>query len=150
LHEDPARARRVGRRYAELAAIIGRSDELEAVREDLRTARELGAEDPGFAEEAEQLAERAARLEAELEELLAPRDPDDGRDVILEIKAGAGGEESALFAAEMLRMYRQYATARGWVLEVLDLTESELGGIKDVTVSIRSRGAVAPAEGVWA
>lgn len=150
LHEDAGRARRVGRRYAELEAIISRSDEIRAVQADLATARELALEDPDFAAEADQLEARAARLSEELEELLAPRDPDDGRDVILEIKAGAGGEESALFAAEMLRMYRQYAAARGWILEVLDLADSDLGGIKAATVSIRSRGAGTPADGVWA
>ncbi|MFC0673420.1 peptide chain release factor 1 [Brachybacterium hainanense] len=150
LHGDAARARRVGRRYAELEAIVSRADALRAVRGDLRTARELAAEDPDFTAEAHELEEQEALLVGEIEELLAPRDPDDGRDVLMEIKAGAGGEESALFAAQMLRMYRQYASARGWTLEILDENASDLGGIKDVTVSIRARGAAAPADGVWA
>src|SRR5690625_7348456 len=83
-------------------------------------------------------------------ELLAPRDPDDGRDVILEVKAGAGGEESAVFAAELLRMYRGYAEARGWKVEMLSSAESELGGLRDATVAITSPSGTPAADGVWA
>ncbi|MGP9693290.1 peptide chain release factor 1 [Brachybacterium sp. AOP25-B2-12] len=150
LHDDAARARRVGRRYAELAPVIALHHELCSVREDLATARELGGEDPDLAAEAEELETRGTRLEARLEELLMPRDADDARDVILEVKAGAGGEESALFAAELVRMYRQYASSMGWSTQVLTSADSDLGGFKDAAVSIRSRGAVAPADGVWA
>ena len=81
--------------------------------------------------------------------LLIPRDPDDGRDVILEVKAGEGGAESALFAADLLRMYLHYAASKGWKTEVLDRTESDLGGIKDVQVAIKS-SSTDPAQGVWA
>ena len=85
-----------------------------------------------------------------LAELLAPRDPDDAKDVILEIKAGEGGEESALFAGDLLRMYLRYAERRGWKTEISSTaTESELGGYKDVTVAVKRR-APAPADGVWA
>ncbi|MDO5663270.1 MAG: peptide chain release factor 1 [Brachybacterium sp.] len=150
LHEDGARARRVGRRYAELDAIITLDADLSSAREDLEVARELAAEDPELAAEASALEQRIAALSEELDELLAPRDPDDARDVILEIKAGAGGEESSLFAAELLRMYRQFAAAQGWTLDVLTATESDLGGIRDATVSIRSRTTGRPADGVWA
>ncbi|MCL6423783.1 peptide chain release factor 1 [Brachybacterium sp. JHP9] len=149
LHEDASRARRVGRRYAELEQLLGTDADLIAAAQDLATARELAPEDPDLAEEADRLEVEVRDRAERLRELLAPRDEDDGRDVIMEIKAGAGGEESALFAAEMLRMYRQYATAHGWVLEVLEETGSDLGGIKDATVSIRARGA-ATADGVWA
>lgn len=80
-----------------------------------------------------------------------PRDPDDGRDVILEIKAGEGGEESALFAGDLLRMYLRYAERRGWKTEVIEATESDLGGYKDVQVAVKARaGATDPADGVWA
>jgi peptide chain release factor 1 len=85
-----------------------------------------------------------------LRRVLVPRDPDDGRDVILEIKAGEGGDESALFAGDLLRMYLRYAERRGWSAQVLDATETELGGYKDVQVAIKARGASDPAEGVWA
>jgi peptide chain release factor 1 len=150
LHEDPTRARRVGRRYAEVGQIVDLFHTLQDTDGDLETARELGQDDPDLLVEADRLAERSAQLEAELRDLLAPRDEDDGRDVLMEIKAGAGGEESALFAAEMLRMYRQYAQSKGWQLDVIDAAESDLGGIKDATVSIRARSHGAPADGVWA
>ncbi|MDN6401159.1 MAG: peptide chain release factor 1 [Brachybacterium sp.] len=153
LHEDAARARRVGRRYAELEGVLDAAVRLEATTADLETARELeelGEGDEELAAEAEQLYSRLTREREQLEDLLAPRDPDDARDVILEIKAGAGGEESALFAAEMLRMYRAFAESQGWRVEVLTSAESDLGGLKDVTVAIASRGAGGPGTGVYA
>lgn len=153
LHEDAARARRIGRRYAELEAVLAAAARSESTAEDLATARELAELGEGDAELEVETAELAARLETEqehLEELLAPRDPDDSRDVILEIKAGAGGEESALFAAEMLRMYRAFAETRGWRVELLTSAESGLGGFKDVTVAISSRAAAGPGDGVYA
>jgi peptide chain release factor 1 len=82
--------------------------------------------------------------------VLVPRDPDDGRDVILEIKAGEGGDESALFAGDLLRMYLRYAERRGWSTQVLDATHTELGGYKDVQVAIKARSLEDPADGVWA
>ena len=153
LHEDAARARRVGRRYAELEGVLDAAARLEATAADLETAHELealGEGDEELAREAAQLRERLEQEREHLEDLLAPRDPDDARDVILEIKAGAGGEESALFAAEMLRMYRAYAESQGWRVEVLTSAESELGGFKDVTVAIAARGAGGPGSGVYA
>jgi peptide chain release factor 1 len=153
LHDDPGRARRVGRRYAELEGILEAAGRLDRTAADLATAAELaelGEGDDELAAETAQLQERLAAERAHLEELLAPRDPDDARDVILEVKAGAGGEESALFAAEMLRMYRAFADAKGWRTEVLTSSPTELGGLKDVTVAIASRGAGAPGDGVYA
>lgn len=150
LHDDAGRARRTARRYAELDQILTAADELQRLREDLQAAEELAPEDPEFAAEAMRLREREPQLVEELEERLAPGDPDDGRDVILEVKAGAGGEESALFAAELLRMYAAYAARKGWVLEVLEENTTELGGLRDATVSIRARSAGRPADGVWA
>lgn len=83
--------------------------------------------------------------------MLIPRDPDDARDVILQVKAGEGGEESALFAGDLLRMYLRYAERMGWSAQVLDATESDLGGYKDVSVAIKSRGPAGdPGTGVWA
>jgi peptide chain release factor 1 len=84
-----------------------------------------------------------------LRRLLIPRDPDDGRDVIMEIKAGEGGAESALFAADLFRMYIQYANSKGWKTEILDKNESDLGGYKDVQIAIKGKSSD-PAEGVWA
>ncbi len=148
VHADQTRARRLGRRYAELAPVIKTLNELETARSDLGTARELAAEDDSFADEADQLARAVPALESRLTELLLPRDPHDASDVVMEIKSGEGGEESALFAGDLLRMYLRYAEREGWKAEVLDATESELGGYKDVTVSLKSRGT--EAEGVWA
>lgn len=150
LHDDEARARRTARRYAELTPIVDAYRGWAGAVGDLATARELGAEDPDLAAEAEELERTRDECAATLEELLAPRDPDDARDAVLEVKAGVGGEESALFAAELLRMYERYATARGWVFDVVSATDTELGGVKDVTVSVRARGDPAPADGVWA
>jgi peptide chain release factor 1 len=150
LHSDPQRARRVGRRYAELAPIVKTADELAAVDGDLAAARELAAEDHAFADEAETLAVRQEALQTQLVELLAPRDPDDAKDVILEIKAGEGGAESALFAGDLLRMYLRYAEGHGWKTEVLAAAESDLHGFTSVTVAIKAPGNPAPADGVWA
>ena len=153
LHDDPARARRVGRRYAELESVLSAAARLDSTAADLETARELmelDDEDEELAAETEQLAARLASEREHLDDLLAPRDPDDARDVILEIKAGAGGEESALFAAEMLRMYRAYAEFKGWRVEVLISAESDLGGLKDITVAIASRTVSGPGDGVYA
>jgi peptide chain release factor 1 len=88
-------------------------------------------------------------IEERLAELLMPRDPNDAKDVILEVKAGEGGEESALFAGDLLRMYLRYAERRGWVTEVLDSQESDLGGFKDVAVAIKTRGVPEGGSGVW-
>src|SRR5690606_7397598 len=140
---DPARARRAGRRYAELAPIHRTSSELDRAREDLAAARELATEDPDFAAEVEALTAKVARSEEKLAELLAPRDPHDAKDVILEIKAGEGGAESALFAGDLLRMFERYAERRGWVVEVLDCQASDLGGAQNIALAITSRGAPA-------
>jgi peptide chain release factor 1 len=148
VHGDQALARKLSRRYAELGPVAKTIHELRHTQDDLVAARELAAEDAGFAAEAEALSERLPALESRLTELLLPRDPHDGSDVILEIKSGEGGEESALFAGDLLRMYLRYAERRGWRTEVLGGTDSELGGYKDVTVSVKGRGD--GPDGVWA
>jgi peptide chain release factor 1 len=155
IHADQAAARRVGRRFAELTPIHKTAAELEAARADLTAARELAGEAgsasdaASFAAEAESLAARIPEIEERLGELLMPRDPNDARDVILEVKAGEGGEESALFAGDLLRMYLRYAERRGWVTEVLDNQDSDLGGVKDVAISIKTRGVPDGGYGVW-
>jgi len=145
VHADQALARRLGRRYAELTAVAETARQLEAVRGDLGTARELAGEDASFAAEATELQGQAEALGEKLRELLLPRDPNDGKDVILQVKAGEGGEESALFAGDLLRMYLRYAERQGWKTEVLDAEPSDLGGYKDVTVAVRGRADT----GVW-
>ncbi len=148
LHGDAANARRVGRRFAQLAPIVATYRRLETARGDLEAARELAAEDTSFAAEGPELEARVAELDAHLTDLLAPRDPHDADDIVLEVKSGEGGEESALFAADLARMYIRYAERHGWTVTVLDETTSDLGGYKDATLSIRSKGD--SADGVWA
>ena len=149
VHADPARSRRVNRRYAELSRIATAHEAWRRAVDDLAVARELGSEDAAFADELPGMELAASEAEERLRRLLIPRDPDDGRDVIMEIKGGEGGEESALFAADLLRMYLHYAESRGWKTELLERTESDLGGFKDVQLAIKSC-ATDPAEGVWA
>ncbi len=149
IHHDQRRARDVGRRYAELGPIVAVANELEGARGDIATAKELAREDAAFAAEVPELAERIARLETQLRELLLPRDPNDAKDIIMEIKAGEGGEESALFAGDLLRMYLRYAERQGWKAETLDGTESDLGGYKDVSIAIKTKGIPPAGKGVW-
>ncbi|MGH3803276.1 MAG: peptide chain release factor 1 [Pseudonocardiaceae bacterium] len=149
LHADQDTARKVGRRYGELSRIVRVVRELDQARDDVAAARELVTEDPAFAAEADTLAERIPRLETELAELLLPRDPHDDADVVMEIKSGEGGAESALFAGDLLRMYLRYAERHGWRAEVLDATEAELGGYKDVTVAVKGGPATSAPSGVW-
>jgi peptide chain release factor 1 len=149
IHADQNAARRVGRRFAELTPLHKAADELEQARADLTAARELAAEDPSFAAEADRLGADLPALEQRLAELLIPRDPHDGKDVILEIKAGEGGAESALFAGDLLRMYTRYAERQGWVTEVIDSQESDLGGIKDASLAIKAKGVPEGGNGVW-
>jgi peptide chain release factor 1 len=149
IHADQPEARRVGRRFAVLTPIHKAAMELDEARANLTAARELAGEDADFATEAEELAVRVPVIEERLAELLAPRDPSDAKDVILEVKAGEGGEESALFAGDLLRMYLRYAERRGWVVEVLDTQDSDLGGVKDVSVAIKTRGVPEGGYGVW-
>lgn len=149
VHADAARARRVNRRYAELSRIVAAHDAWVAASDDLAAAQELAKEDAVFAEEVPGMQARVAEAQEKLRRLLIPRDPDDARDVIMEIKQGEGGAESALFAADLLRMYVQYATAQGWKTELLERNESDLGGYKDVQIAIKGSSSD-PAQGVWA
>src|SRR6266704_4473600 len=148
VHSDQERARAFGRRYAELTPIVHAYREWQQTSADEETARELSREDSSFAAEAEQMAAHREELEAQLQKLLVPRDPNDGRDIILEVKAGEGGEESALFAGDLLRMYLRYAERRGWKTEILDSTGTGLGGYKDATVAVKAPRAAT--DGVWA
>jgi peptide chain release factor 1 len=139
VHADQAQARRLGRRFAELAPIVAVAHDLESARDDLSAARELATEDASFAAEAANLEVRIGALEDRLRELLLPKDPNDGKDVILEVKAGEGGEESALFAGDLLRMYLRYAERHGWTTELLDQEPTDLGGVKSATLVVRAR-----------
>ncbi len=150
VHADQGLARRLNQRYAELAAVVRTYREWQQTQEDIDAAHELAREDDSFAEEEQQLRAHRAELEERLRRLLVPRDPADAKDAILEIKAGEGGAESALFAGDLLRMYLRYAERRGWKTEVLDSAESDLGGYKGVTVAVKAKGAPEPGETPYA
>lgn len=150
LHSDQSRARKVGRRYAELGRVNAAARTFLEAQDDLQAGKEMAAEDPDFAQELPKLEETYNKAYAALIEILTPRDPDDARDVIMEIKAGEGGEESALFAGDLMRMYERYAESKGWNVQVLGLTESDLGGVKDAQIAIKAKGNPTPEEGVWA
>ncbi len=148
IHADQGLAKRLNQRYAELSAIVRTYADWQQLAGDIDAARELVAEDPTFADEAQALADRRDVAEERLRHLLVPRDAADSKDALLEIKSGEGGEESALFAGDLLRMYTRYAERRGWKTEQLDATESDLGGFKSVTVAVKARpGAGTPEPG---
>lgn len=149
VHADQGAARQLSKRYAELTPITAAYRAWRQVGDDIETARELADDDPDFYAEIRQLEAQREELTERLRLLLVPRDPNDDKDVLLEVKAGEGGEESALFAGDLLRMYLRYAERMGWKTELIDANESDLGGYKDVQVSVRSRGAE-PGQGVWA
>jgi peptide chain release factor 1 len=150
LHADPAAARRVGKRHAQLRPVVAAYRQWLQLGEDEAAARELAAEDAEFAAEADASAAERERVAERLTLLLVPRDPMDDKDVILEVKAGEGGQESALFAADLVRMYLRYAERRGWRAEILDSEESDLGGYKDVQVAVKARGTVEPGDAPYA
>ncbi len=147
---DPDRLRETNRRYAHLTPIVTAHHAHASAVGDLEAARELAAEDPAFAEELPALEEAATEAEDRLRRLLIPRDPDDDNDVILEVKAGEGGAESALFAGDLLRMYLRHAEKRGWTAQILDATESDLGGYKDVRVAVAAKGSPESGQAPWA
>ena len=149
LHSDPARSKKVNRRYAELARIVASYHLWQQQSDDLAAATEMAAEDVSFAEELPELQASVDESSEKLRRLLIPRDPNDARDVIMEIKMGEGGAESALFAADLLRMYLHYAESKKWKTEIIEQTSSDLGGFKDVQLAIKG-SSNDPALGVWA
>jgi peptide chain release factor 1 len=144
IHADQGKARTLGRRYAQLGPIVAAHTDWQRTTGDLEAARELAADDASFRDEIPNLEQHKTDLEDRLRVLLLPKDPNDDKDVILEVKAGEGGDESALFAGDLLRMYLRYAERQGWKTEILDATESDLGGYKDVTLAVRGRAESAP------
>lgn len=136
---DQALFRKLSKRYSELQPIMNVNSQLVQAREDFEVAKEMAYEDSEFQAEARNLQAEVVELEEKLADLLAPRDVHDGDDIVMEVKAGAGGEEAALFAGELVRMYQRYADKHGFATEILDVSESDLGGVKDMTLSIRSR-----------
>lgn len=150
VHGDQAAARQLGRRYAQLRPVVAAYREWLAASEDLAAAHELGADDASFADEVAPLQERTERAAERLTALLLPRDPMDDKDVIVEVKAGEGGEESALFASDLARMYMRYAERRGWTTQVLEVVDSDLGGYKDIAIAVKARGVPEPGDAPFA
>ena len=144
IHEDQGKARQLGRRYAQLGPVVAGFNVWKSAADDLEAAKEMAAEDPSFASEIPAMEASVETAADKLEELLLPRDPNDDRDVIIEVKAGAGGDESALFAGDLVRMYQRYAEKRNWKVEIIDMTESDLGGYKDISMAIKSKGTPEP------
>ena len=139
---DMQQYRRISREHAEVTQIAGRYARYVQCEADMATAQELLA-DPDMAEMAEMAHEEIAsaqaelvQLEAELQRLLLPKDPDDERNAFMEIRAGTGGDESALFAGDLARMYTRYAANQGWRVEIMSASESEIGGFKEVVLRI--------------
>lgn len=152
---SPEKMKSLGRRYAELGRVVRVYQAYRRAEADLSETREIveaGGEDAElFRPELPGLQEAYVQAEAALKDALIPRDPDDARDAIVEVKAGEGGEESALFAGDLLRMYERYAERMGWQTQILSSVPTELGGFKDVQLAVRLRSAPEdPADGVWA
>jgi peptide chain release factor 1 len=144
IHEDQGKARQLGRRYAQLGPVVAGFNAWKTAADDLIAAREMAQEDESFASELPAMEVVVEAAADKLEELLLPRDPNDDRDVIIEVKAGAGGDESALFAGDLVRMYQRYAEKLNWKVEIIDMTESDLGGYKDISMAIKSKGTPEP------
>jgi peptide chain release factor 1 len=143
---DPNKLKALGREHARLEQIRKTADQYHKLKDELEQAREMAREaDPELAALAradeEQLTPQVAGLEEKLQDLLTPRDPLDDRDAIVEIRAGTGGDEAALFAADLLRMYQRYAERLGWSLEMVSLSEGTLGGVREAVVRLRGQEA---------
>ncbi|MDA8456593.1 peptide chain release factor 1 [Acidovorax sp. GBBC 3334] len=141
---DMAQYRTISREHAEVTQVAGRYARYRQREADLAGAREM-LEDPDMADMAqEEIASAEAelvQLEDELQRLLLPKDPDDARNAFLEIRAGTGGDESALFAGDIARMYTRYAATVGWKVEILSANENEIGGYKEVVLRVEGPDA---------
>jgi peptide chain release factor 1 len=142
---DPARLAELGKRHSDLESIVDLLHRWRQANTDRAEALELAEQDTEMAAELRHLAtERgteAGRLEAELRRALVPSDPNDHKDVILEIRAAAGGDEAAIWAGDLLRMYERYAETHGFRIEPMETSPSEVGGYSRVTVAVKGKGA---------
>ena len=143
---NPAKLKQLGREHARLDALRQTHQKLERLEAELAQAREVqGDKDPEMSQlgrsDVERLRPEIERLAAQLEGLLSPADPLDDRDAIVEVRAGTGGDEAALFAGDLLRMYTRFSERRGWKLEFLDLSQGSIGGIKEAVFAARGSKA---------
>ncbi len=139
---NPAKLKELGREHARLDAVRQTHDRLTRLQKELAQAREVVQDkDPELSQlarsDVERLRPELERLERQLAELLTPTDPLDDRDAIVEIRAGTGGDEAALFAADLFRMYTRFSERRGWKVEVVSLSEGNLGGLKEAIFAVR-------------
>ena len=140
---DSARFQRLAKQHAELAEIVAHHREFKQIEKDLADAHEMvhHSEEADMRhmaqEEEKQLLARKEIVERELKLLLLPKDPNDDKNILLEIRGGTGGDEAALFAGNLFRMYSRYAESQGWKIEILESSPSSLGGLKDVVASIQ-------------
>src|SRR5947209_20141439 len=146
--QDHRAVRDAQKTLAELEPIVAKIEEYRRITVELAGARQLTESlSPGdelyqmAATERAELTERLARVESDLKVLLLPKDPNDSRNVFLEIRAATGGEEAALFAAELFRMYERYGERRGWKVEIVDRDDTGIGGLKAITVLVEGAGA---------
>ena len=143
-YSDPVLYARLDKEVRELAPLVDTYAAFEAACKDMDTAQEL-MEDPELRDFAQEEYAAAKQLRDELEQklklLLLPKDPNDGKNVIMEIRGGVGGEESSLFAADLYRMYSMYAERRGWKLDVVNVSQTELGGFKEISLIVEGEGA---------
>ena len=144
---DPARLGRLAKEYADIGDLVATYREYKGTARALEETRAMlddGPDDEMAAmvrEEMASLRERLDDLTAEIERALVPRDPNDEKDVIVEVRAGAGGEEAALFAGDLFRMYTRYAESKGWQVDVIDASHSGIGGLKEIIFEVKGRGA---------
>jgi peptide chain release factor 1 len=144
---DPSRLRELGRQHAELQDIVAADRKYREALRQAEEARALVREEKDremadfFRAEADAAQSRATELERQIEVLLLPKDPNDDKDVVLEIRAGTGGQEASLFAGDLYEMYRRYAERRRWKTDVLSSSPSDLGGFKEVVLEVNGKGA---------
>ncbi|HOP73645.1 MAG TPA: peptide chain release factor 1 [Bacillota bacterium] len=142
---DQATYQRLAKAHASLYELVETYQQYQRVLDDLATAKEMLREESGDAatmlrEEIEMLEDEEKRLAERLKILLLPKDPNDEKNVVVEIRAGTGGEEAALFAGDLFRMYTRYAESKGWKVELLSASESDLGGFKEIIFTIEGNG----------
>lgn len=143
---DHSNIRKLTRRHIELGTILAKADELKKLQKELAENKELtGSDDPELAgiakDEVERIEKHLPEAEKELKTLLVPRDPADGGDAIIEIRAGTGGDEAALFASELLRMYTRFAEKKNFKVGIDSLSKSDLDGVKEAIIEVKGDGA---------
>jgi peptide chain release factor 1 len=145
VHDDTDRYQKLAKAHSDLGVIVGKYREWKDIKEALEGAKQLFAESTDAEmkqmahDEQRELETRLAPVERELKFLLIPKDPNDEKNVIVEIRAGTGGDEASLFAAELFRMYSRYAESQGWKVEILESSPSSIGGMKEVVAAIQGK-----------